>query len=204
MSMQDLMIGEVKALSLLEDALRSHTADQLELVLEAKQHAVTRYANNEIHQNVSASNTRIVARAVIGQASSRAFTNTLDILAIQKAIDEATAAARRQPAPIDSMPHYTILPSPSTTTAKKRSSAKSKVENTFFAVTADLSPANRAAWTQVIIEHTKAAGFTAFGTATSSVTELAVVNTLGLRQSSENLREITGLNRIKLMLIPSQ
>jgi PmbA protein len=184
MSLREQMIGEATALSLLEDALGSSSADQTEIVLEVGQQAVTRYANNAIHQNVSAANTRVAVRAVVGTACARTFANRLEPAALRQAIAEATEAARHLPQNDGTTPLTTYLAGPPRTGA---SEAPLYTENDalaapfFFPATADLTPAIRAAWIRAIIERAEAAGFAAFGTASTSMTELAVVNSLGVR-----------------------
>src|SRR5687768_1575672 len=69
--------GEAEALSVLEDALIGSPADQTELVLVTDSTDVTRYANSEIHQNVSQLNTRVSVRVAVGRTTARVFTNSL-------------------------------------------------------------------------------------------------------------------------------
>ena len=169
MSMQEQMIGEARAYEMLERAVNESGADQTEIVLEAAQQAVTRYANNEIHQNVAATNTRIAVRAIVGKSSARAFANHLSEGALREAVVAATEAARRQAA----NPKLIDLPSP-------RQSAVPLVQ-TLFAATADQTPLARAQDIRTIIDAVQAAGFVAFGTAIAGLTELAVVNSHGVR-----------------------
>ncbi|MEA2576229.1 MAG: hypothetical protein QOH93_3527, partial [Chloroflexia bacterium] len=68
------LVGEAEALSILEDALRGSAADATELVLLGDTTQVTRYANSEIHQNVSQVNRRVAVRVAVGQASARVYT----------------------------------------------------------------------------------------------------------------------------------
>jgi predicted Zn-dependent protease len=171
MSLREQMLGEAQVLNVLEDALRHSGADQTEIVLEATQRGVTRYANNLIHQNVFEADTRVAVRAVVGQASARAFTNDLTPTALQTAIEAATAAARLQP-PND---HFIGLPDPMVRPAQD------VVPPTLFLATADQSPAERAALVRVIIAASAAAGYVAFGTAITDLTELAVVSSTGVR-----------------------
>lgn len=170
MSLRDGMIGEAAALTLLTDALQGSPADQTELVLEATWQGVTRYANNEIHQNVREANTRVAVRAVVGQASARAFTNSLAVADLRATIASATAAARRQPP----NPRFVGLPAPVTEEA-------GGAIPLLFASTADQTPDQRAAIVGAIIHAAQDAQLTAFGTAISGVTELAVVNSRGVR-----------------------
>lgn len=170
MSLRDGMIGEAAALTLLTDALQGSPADQTELVLEAVWQGVTRYANNEIHQNVWETNTRVAVRAVVGQASARAFTNSLSLADLRATIADATAAARRQPP----NPRFVGLPTPVAGDGAPGLPL-------LFTSTADQTPDQRAATVGAIIAAAQAAEFTAFGTAISGVTELAIVNSQGVR-----------------------
>lgn len=171
MTARDQMIGEAEALTVLEDALQSSTADQTELALEIRRRAVTRYSNNEIHQNVAETNTRLAVRAVSDHAFARVFINTLTPGAIRNAIEAAVASARRQPP----NPRFTCLPAPVPAPAGE------VLPPSFFGATADQSPADRAAAIRAICERVEAANLLAFGTAITEVTELAVVNSLGVR-----------------------
>src|SRR5437763_10759079 len=90
------LLGRDEALSILEGGLRGSPADQTELVLVTDSTDVTRYANSEIHQNVTQLNTRVSVRVAVGQASARVFTNSLDVLALRQSIVDATELARMQ------------------------------------------------------------------------------------------------------------
>ena len=65
--------GEAAVKAILEDALRGSPADQTELVLLAGRTDVTRYANSEIHQNVSQANTRVAVRVAVGRGKKIKF-----------------------------------------------------------------------------------------------------------------------------------
>ena len=177
MTPREEMLGDAQALTILEDTLRDSPADQTEIVLEAGKQAMTRYANNAIQQNVSATNTRIAVRAVVGASAARVSLNRLDREAIRQAIADATTIARHLPADKGTLPPTTYLAGPVTGAPQSYPLAAPF----FFEATADLTPASRAEWIRAIIAAAEAAGFSAFGTATTLVTELAVVNSLGVR-----------------------
>ncbi len=170
MSLQAALRGEAMTLRLLEDALRGDLADQVELVLETRHRAVTRFAQNEIHQNVTESDTRLAARAIIGQAGARSFANDPRPEAVRATIAAAAASARLQP----SNPNFVGLPAPLDRAATPQPPL-------FFAATADQTAADRASLIRALIEPVAAAGFAAFGTAITEVVELTVVNSLGIR-----------------------
>ena len=53
------------------DAARAQGVTEVEAILASDTSALTRFANNAIHQNVSERNTQLSVRAVIGGQSSR-------------------------------------------------------------------------------------------------------------------------------------
>ncbi len=166
------LLGEAEAFSILEDALRGSPADQTEVVLLTDSTDVTRYANSEIHQNVSQANTRLSVRVAVGRAVARVFTNSLDPELLRRTIDEAVRLARMQ-AP---NPRFQSLPAPQMGIPQQQSSPQS-----FFNSTADLSAEARAEAVGRIIDAAAAEGYSAFGTYRSSASELAVVSTTGVR-----------------------
>src|SRR5437763_9213483 len=102
------LLGRDEALSILEGGLRGSPADQTELVLLADSTDVTRYANSEIHQNVSQANTRVSVRVAVGRATARVYTNSLDVQELRRTIEEATRLARMQ----SPNPRFQSLPTP--------------------------------------------------------------------------------------------
>src|SRR5437763_6278677 len=106
------LLGRDEALSILEGGLRGSPADQTELVLLADSTDVTRYANSEIHQNVSQANTRVSVRVAslrsVRHATARVYTNSLDVQELRRTIEEATRLARMQ----SPNPQFQSLPTP--------------------------------------------------------------------------------------------
>jgi predicted Zn-dependent protease len=134
--------------------------------------AVTRFANSEIHQNVLQEDTRVAIRVAVGGATARVFTNAADVAGLRQAIADATALARRS-AP---NPRFTSLPGPDAAVP-----VDAPAPPTFFLATAALSPAERAVAVGRIIDAAATEGYQAFGTYRITATELAVVNSLGVR-----------------------
>ena len=167
-----MLLGEAGALATLEDALRLSRADQTELVLVSDRTEVTRYANSEIHQNVSQLNTRVSVRVAVGQASARAFINSLDRDALIRSIEDATALARMQ-AP---NPSFKSLPVPDMAYGPPES-----VPQSYFDSTAALSPQARSEAVGIVIDAAAAEGFSAFGAYNSSTAEMAVASSTGIR-----------------------
>lgn len=166
------LVGRADALSRLEDALQGSPADATELVLLADSTDLTRFANSEIHQNVSQLNTRVAVRVAVGRATARIFTNSTEPRDLRAAIEKAVGLARMQ-AP---NPHFQPLPSP-----KIGYPSSESVPQSYFETTASLTPEARAEAVGRVIDEAAAHGFTAFGSYRSSASELAVASSTGIR-----------------------
>jgi predicted Zn-dependent protease len=164
--------GRDRALEMLEAALRDSPADSTELVLLHDRTALSRFANSEIHQNVAQDNTRVSVRAVVGQASARVFANSLDRHDLREAAERATATARLQ-AP---NPRFAGLPRPPSDTH-----ATAEAPPSYFAPTAEQTPAQRAHALEAVFDAAHSGGFDAYGAYRTSEAELAVASTTGIR-----------------------
>ena len=56
-----------EARGILNESLGMAEADHAEAILEAQDHSLTRFANNEIHQNVTARDHALTLRVVVGR-----------------------------------------------------------------------------------------------------------------------------------------
>jgi len=166
------LLGEETALSSLEDALKGSPADQTELVLLTDRTDVTRYANSEIHQNVSQFNTRVSVRVAVGRTSARVFTSSLHMDDLRRAVEDAVQMARMQA----DDPRFQALPTPDI-----GYTANPNPPQSFFDSTANLSAQARAEAVGHIIEVAQSDGYSAFGTYQASASELAVVSSTGIR-----------------------
>lgn len=77
-----------------EQAARRAGVTDVEISLASTADSLTRFANNEIHQNVSERATSLSVRAVVDNKTARASTNRLHRDGIQSVVDEAIALAR--------------------------------------------------------------------------------------------------------------
>lgn len=71
--------------------------DPAEVVIIHKDHALTRFANNTIHQNVNEVDTTVYLRLLQGQRRGLAATNRLDAAAQEELVDRATSNAAASP-----------------------------------------------------------------------------------------------------------
>src|ERR1043165_3957113 len=83
---------------------RFSSADEIEIYLTAGRQALTRFANNIIHQNVEEETEVVSVRALVGQRTARATTNRFDDASIRRVVEEATAIAKLQAPDPDLLP----------------------------------------------------------------------------------------------------
>jgi PmbA protein len=87
------------------DIVRKHSSgDDVEVIISGGSSALTRFANNTIHQNVAEENYVASIRAVIGQKTARATTNKLDAQSLRRAVQAAENLARVQQPNPDMLP----------------------------------------------------------------------------------------------------
>ena len=91
------MIGEESCRRITQQALSLTGVDQVEAYLSGRDLALTRFANNGIHQNVVHGDAQLNIRAVIGHRQGRATTNDLSGPGIAKAAEQARANALLMP-----------------------------------------------------------------------------------------------------------
>ena len=76
------------------DAARALGVTEIEAIVAASDEALTRFANNAIHQNVAERTTHLSVRPVIDGRTARASTNRLSCDAIREVVAEAIAIAK--------------------------------------------------------------------------------------------------------------
>jgi PmbA protein len=108
-------------------------ADEIELYIYGGHNALTRFANNIIHQNVAEDNIGISVRTVFGGRTARATTNKVDDESLKRVVRSSENLAKVQ------HPDPDLLPMASGEEAKLLSAP-----SRYFDQTAALEPANRA------------------------------------------------------------
>jgi PmbA protein len=85
-------------------AARSMGISEVEALIGARSEALTRFANNTIHQNVSEEAKYLSVRALIGQRTARATTNRFDDASIRDVVSQAIALTKAVAADPDLLP----------------------------------------------------------------------------------------------------
>jgi len=144
-------VEEKKALEILHQALSLSKADQTEAVLEETTRALTRFAENAIHQNLEQHDHTLTVRTVLGKRIGIAQTNALDDASLTRVVEQAGSIARESPEDKDfvSLAHPSSVNPPSLPGYNER--------------TAKFSPDDRARAVGIAVKEAKASGFTTFG-----------------------------------------
>src|SRR4029078_11157122 len=80
------------------------TADELECLFYGGRSALTRFANNTIHQNMAEENYGVSVRSAFGGRTARAHTNKFDDESLQDVVSASESLARVQEADPNLLP----------------------------------------------------------------------------------------------------
>ena len=83
-----------------ERALRHGKSLSMEVLVEYEDRALTRFANNGIHQNVAEENTVVSVRVIDGGRSSRATSNGNDDASLKAVVEKASEAVKFMPSSV--------------------------------------------------------------------------------------------------------
>jgi PmbA protein len=162
--------------ALLDRALALSPAPQTEVVYLGQDSALTRFATNQIHQNVREHDASLQVRVVDEDRIGVASTNRLEEAGIRDVVERAAAIAARS-AP---NPRAAILPEPDGRTHDP--------DLGFVAATADAGADLRAEGARAVIAAGEAKGLQSSGSFSTSVMTIAVANTHGIRAQHRSTR----------------
>jgi predicted Zn-dependent protease len=160
------MLGEQELKALADRALSMSKAEQTEVLIFSPHSALTRFANNYIHQNVEQQDFDVRVRAVVGRKIGVASSNDLSEEGLRSVVEKALTLARHQ----RDNPDFRSLPGP-----KPISRVGGYVERT-----ARTGPEERAAVVAQICDAASRAGLVAAGAFRTAVAEVVVGNSLGV------------------------
>ena len=137
----------------------------IEAMVGAGTHALTRFANNTIHQNVAERSGYLSVRALVDKRTARASTNRLDAEGIRRVVEEAVTLTRLQTPDPESLP----LAAPADVVEPAR----------WFQQTAAMTPTSRAEAVREAIRAVESSSQTAAGIYSTGESALALLNTNG-------------------------
>lgn len=161
------MMTPEEARALARRAVEFTQADEAEAVVVDEATALTRFANNHIHQNVAEEDTLVSVRAVLGKEVGVASSNRIDDESLRACCAAAVKAATA--APED--PKFPGLPDPQPVTLRD-----DRASETTRAFDADA----RASAVAAIVEQSATRGLTAAGSVHTFVRSTAVANSKGI------------------------
>ncbi|MGB8886856.1 MAG: TldD/PmbA family protein [Candidatus Korobacteraceae bacterium] len=169
------MLTHDQAASIFDQLHKYSTADEIELLISGGRSALTRFANNTIHQNVAEEEYHISARVSFGGRTARASTNKHDDDSLRRLVQSAEALARVQQPDPDLLP----MPSPAEVLSNAADSGAIPLQRSFES-TAGLTPQDRARSVAVMVDVAKKHGLTAAGIASSAESVEGIFNSRGV------------------------
>jgi PmbA protein len=163
-----------QASSLFDRIQKYSSADEVEAYFYGGHSALTRFANNVIHQNVADENYGISVRTTFGGRTARASTNKLDAESLRRVVAASEGLARVQHPDPDLLP----MPSPRERDNANQSHVPFPVRH--FAGTAAITPEQRAEAVGRIVQIAERHKLTAAGIYSSSESIEGIFNSRGL------------------------
>jgi PmbA protein len=154
------------------------SADEVEVLFSGGHFALTRFANNMIHQNVAEENYVVSVRAAFGGRTARAVTNKFDEESLRQVVRSAEGLAKVQ------HPDADLLPMPDSREATGSvgggTSATYTAPSRHFAATAGITPELRAEGVKKIVGVAQTHGLTTAGVYSSAESVDGIFNSRGL------------------------
>ncbi|HEY1272314.1 MAG TPA: TldD/PmbA family protein [Terriglobales bacterium] len=149
--------------------IRKHsTADEVEALFYGGKSALTRFANNTIHQNVAEEHYSVSVRTVFGGRTARASTNKLDPGSLKRVVQLSEALARVQHPDPELLPMY------------DGHATGGEIPARYFAETASATPDQRAQGAGKMVGVAKRHGLTAAGICATAESIEGIFNSSGV------------------------
>src|SRR6476620_10686788 len=165
------MLTQNQAAEIFNRIKRHSTADEVELLCYVGKSALTRFANNIIHQNVAEENYLVSVRIVFGGRTARATTNKLDDESLKRVVQASESLAKVQ------HPDPDLLPMPDASESARVTRA---FPSRHFAETAALTPELRAEGVKKIVSVADRHKLTTAGIFSSAEWVEGIFNSRGL------------------------
>jgi PmbA protein len=169
------MLDRDQANDIFDKLRRLSQADEIELLISGGRSALTRFANNTIHQNVAEEEYHISVRSAFGSRTARASTNKHDDESLRRVVQSSEALAKVQHPDPDLLP----MPTKEEVAAAVMDCGDGPV-NRYFEATARLTPQDRAHGVASIVDVAKRHGLTAAGIFSSAEVVEGIFNSKGV------------------------
>jgi PmbA protein len=165
------MLTQDEAADIFERIRKLSTTEEIEVLFYGGKSALTRFANNGIHQNVAEENYGISVRTVFGGATARATTNRFDGESLARVVQASESLARVQ------APDPDLLPMAE---AGEGALAARAVPSRHFDETASITPGQRAETVKKIVSVAETRKLTTAGIFSTSNAIEGIFNSRGL------------------------
>ncbi len=182
------MLTRERAADIFDRIRRFTSADEVEAIFTGSRFALTRFANNVIHQNVEDENSIVSIRTNFGGRTARATANQFDDESLRRAVAASENLARVQ------APDPDLLPMPSEEEANfgDAFADKSVRATRFFEQTAAITAADRAQVVKRIVSLADKHKLTTAGIYSNSESQEGIFNSRGLAEwHDQTLAEIS-------------
>jgi PmbA protein len=180
------MLTQDQAADIFDRIKKISSADEVEVLFSGGQFALTRFANNIIHQNVAEENHTVSVRTVFGGRTARASTNKFDNDSLRRVVESSESLARLQ------HPDPDLLPMPDSREAAGDASPTQAVPARHFEQTATITPQLRADGVKKIVDVAQKYKLTTAGIFSSSESVEGIFNSRGLSAwHAQTLAEIS-------------
>jgi predicted Zn-dependent protease len=174
------MLTKEQAHDVFERVRKFSTADEIEVYISGGRSALTRFANNTIHQNVADENHAVSVRTVFSGRTARATTNKLDEDSLRRVVKSAESLSKVQHPNPELLPMY------------NGAETVNKIPSRWFEQTRAVGPQERAAGVGKIVEVAKREGLVTAGIFAVSEYMEALFNSRGLaRHHQQTSSEIS-------------
>lgn len=161
------MLNQSQAAETFKKIRRYVTADDVEVFFYSTRNALTRFANNVIHQNLAEENVAVSVRTVFGGRTARATTNKLDDDSLKRVVQASESLAKVQ------QPDPDLLPTAA-------SGGTRSIPQRFFEQTAAITPEQRAEEVNKIVSVANQHKLTTAGIVSNSESVEGIFNSRGL------------------------
>jgi PmbA protein len=162
------MLSKEKAFDLFKQLRKYSTADDVEVIFFSTHNALTRFANNVIHQNVAEDNLAVSVRTAFDGRTARATTSKLDEESLKRVVKASENLAKVQ------HPDADLLP------MAQAGGSRSAIPNRYFEQTAAVTPEQRAATVRTIVSIAEKHKLTTAGIVSTSENAEGIFNSRGL------------------------
>ena len=183
------MLTREQAADIFDRIRKLSTADEVEVLFSGGAFALTRFANNTIHQNVAEENHIVSVRTAFRGRTARATTNKFDDDGLRRVVESSESLARIQ------HPDPDLLPMPDSreaTGSADEGVRATQVPSRHFAETAAITPQLRADGVRKIVEVAQKHKLTTAGIFSSSESVEGIFNSRGLSNwHTQTLAEVS-------------